>query len=330
MSEEWDQETLTQLINDGVEENLNLDYKAAGSLARSSGKKKEMTKDVSAMANSAGGAIIYGIAEDTVDRHLPGSLDPVSRTEFSKEWIEQVLSNIQPRIDDLVIHSIQLDSDEDDVVYVVEIPQSNTAHQAKDHRYYRRYNFQSVPMTDYEIRDVMSRGLHPRVEMRFALIAETVSVSSFPVGLGPSDRYEERYYLRSRAFNSGNALAQYISCFLDVPSSLLPEEEIEYYDQEEVDGAMYSSMSLQNTHRDVVGMKVPSVPEYGPSRFQPILPGLGFVLNKMRISQSPFKVDPGLELRWKVHSDNARPISGVTKLGDIEIIDERSSPDEAA
>ena len=40
---------------------------------------------------------------------------------------------------------------------VVEIPKSLTAHQARDLRYYRRYNFESVAMVDYEIRDVMNR-----------------------------------------------------------------------------------------------------------------------------------------------------------------------------
>ena len=64
---------LDRLIADGVEENISLDYKAADSLQNTDGKKKEIAKDISAMANSAGGVIIYGIKEhDAVDmRHLP-------------------------------------------------------------------------------------------------------------------------------------------------------------------------------------------------------------------------------------------------------------------
>src|SRR5262249_14876653 len=95
----WDQSELQRLIDDGAEENLTLDYKAADALGTTDGKKKEITKDVSAMANSAGGVIIYGIKEhDEEDKkHLPEMLTPIDRTQFSKEWLEQVINSIQPR-----------------------------------------------------------------------------------------------------------------------------------------------------------------------------------------------------------------------------------------
>lgn len=49
------QADLQNLIDSEVEENLNLDYKAAGALEKNPKKKDEVSKDVSAMANSAGG-----------------------------------------------------------------------------------------------------------------------------------------------------------------------------------------------------------------------------------------------------------------------------------
>jgi predicted HTH transcriptional regulator len=61
----WDEAKLQSYIGNSIEESLTLDYKAADALASSDGKKKEITKDVSAMANSAGGLIIYGISEFT-------------------------------------------------------------------------------------------------------------------------------------------------------------------------------------------------------------------------------------------------------------------------
>ena len=54
---------LDKLIADQVEDNLHLDYKAADALAKTDGKKKEVSKDISALANSDGGIIIYGIKE---------------------------------------------------------------------------------------------------------------------------------------------------------------------------------------------------------------------------------------------------------------------------
>lgn len=167
----WSIDRLNSLIADQTEESLTLDYKRADSLQRTDGKKREITKDVSAMANSAGGTIIYGIAEydDPNKRHKPERLDPVSRGSFSKETLEQVISNIRPRIDGVVITPVTISDMDNSVVFVVEIPQADTAHQATDYRYYKRFNFESVPMEDYEVRDTMSRLKYPKMEISFLI-----------------------------------------------------------------------------------------------------------------------------------------------------------------
>lgn len=163
----WDQSRIQQYIDDEIEESLGLDYKAAGALGRSDSKKKEITKDVSAMANSSGGIIIYGVKEhdENEKRHLPEKIDPVNQSEFSKEWLEHIVNNIHPKINGIAIYPVRINSAEDEVVYVVEIPESITAHQASDKRYYRRYNFESAPMDDYEIRMVMNRERYPTLEI---------------------------------------------------------------------------------------------------------------------------------------------------------------------
>ncbi|WP_417558787.1 helix-turn-helix domain-containing protein [Mesoflavibacter zeaxanthinifaciens] len=68
-------EYLNSLIENKVEENLNLDYKAAGALDKQNNKTSEISKDVSALANSDGGILIYGIIEDKVNKHLPEKID---------------------------------------------------------------------------------------------------------------------------------------------------------------------------------------------------------------------------------------------------------------
>ncbi|MBN1813309.1 MAG: ATP-binding protein [Anaerolineae bacterium] len=173
MTEEWTQERIEQeYIQAQAEESTTLEYKAADALGMTDGKKREIAKDVSALANAAGGIIIYGIKEyDQKDKkHLPERLDPIDRTQFSKEWLEQVINNIRPRIDGLVIHPVPVfeSTRPDNVVYIVEAPQSTTAHQAADLRYYKRYNFECLPMQDYEIRDVMNRGVKPDVDVEFS------------------------------------------------------------------------------------------------------------------------------------------------------------------
>lgn len=170
----WTKHKLEHLITDKVEESLTLDYKRADSLNKNDDKKKfEITKDVVAFANSSGGVLIYGIAEpnDKAKRHLPERLDPVNRSEISKEWIEQIIQTIQPKIDGVVIEPVSIDEPQNLVCYVVEVPKSNTAHQARDHIYYKRHNFNNLPMEDYEIRDVMNRKTYPvlKVSAKFAI-----------------------------------------------------------------------------------------------------------------------------------------------------------------
>jgi len=106
----WDQARIQQHINDEIQESLTLEYKAADSLGKSEGKKTEITKDVSAMANSSGGVIVYGIKEyDASDkRHLPEKIDPVEQDKYSKEWLEQIINNVRPRIDGLIVHPVPL------------------------------------------------------------------------------------------------------------------------------------------------------------------------------------------------------------------------------
>jgi hypothetical protein len=68
----WNEAEIQRYIDDEEEESLTLDYKAADALAKSDGKKTEITKDVSAIANSAGGTIVYGLKEHPTERHKAG------------------------------------------------------------------------------------------------------------------------------------------------------------------------------------------------------------------------------------------------------------------
>jgi len=206
-TETWNVSRLDSMISSKIEENLSLDYKAADAIDDADKKKREITKDVSAMANSNGGTIIYGMAEhvEEAKRHLPEKIDPINRLQFSKEWLEHVISNIKPRIESLRIVPIGIPTNPDHVVYVVEIPKSTTAHQALDFRYYRRYNFESVPMLDYEIRDVMNRQRFPKLAVS----------ASLQFGRG-----EPKGTLHFEVQNIGDVLARHFLAIIHVPVPL--------------------------------------------------------------------------------------------------------------
>src|SRR5262245_36297193 len=159
-------EDLQRLVDEEIQESLTLDYKASPALARDDNSRNELCKDVSAFANSAGGQIIYGIAEKDGN---PVKVDDGS--DLSREWIEQVIdSRVQPRLDGLVITPVPVGGGRH--AYVLTIPQASgrAPHQAPDQKYYKRQNFQSVPMEDYEIRDALRRATTPElyVDLSFA------------------------------------------------------------------------------------------------------------------------------------------------------------------
>jgi hypothetical protein len=206
MNETWDFARLNLLISSKIEENHSLEYKAAGAFSEIDKKKRdvktEITKDISAMANSNGGTIIYGIAEysDDVHRHLPERIDPINRSQFSKEWLEHIISNIEPRIVSLKIIPIEIPTNPDHVVYVVEIPKATTAHQALDLKYYRRYNFECVAMPDYQIREVMNR-------QQFPILSVSATLAFF--GNGGSLHFE--------IHNTSDVMARYFAAIIHTP-----------------------------------------------------------------------------------------------------------------
>lgn len=151
---EFNIEDIQSLIDNEVEENVHLDYKAGEALKKNDSGKNEITKDVSSFANSDGGIIIYGLKEIN---HKPSEISPVDGKDFTKERLEQIIANIQPHIKGVTIHPIRVEGDISKSIYVVKIPRGITLHMATDHRYYKRSNFQSIAMEDYEVKDLFYR-----------------------------------------------------------------------------------------------------------------------------------------------------------------------------
>jgi len=61
MPKNWTEAKIQNFIKSEIEESLTLEYKSGEALEKTEHKKREITKDVSAMANSAGGLLIYGL-----------------------------------------------------------------------------------------------------------------------------------------------------------------------------------------------------------------------------------------------------------------------------
>lgn len=170
MEETWTQQRLEAMIVNKAEESIHLDFKAAGALGKEDGKRKEICKDVSAFANSDGGVLIYGLNEAD---HKADSFDFVDGDIFTKEWLEQTINDgIQRRIEGIHIHPVRFDDDIKKTVYVVEVPVSFAApHMSKDNRFYKRYNFMSVLMEEYEVRHSYDRKKRAKLKIGDVLIS---------------------------------------------------------------------------------------------------------------------------------------------------------------
>lgn len=86
---------------------------------------------------------------------------------FTKEWLEQIInSTINRTIQNIRIFPIRYNSEIKNTVYIVQIPSSIDApHLCKDKRFYKRYNFESVMMEEYEIRQLYGRKLKSKLAL---------------------------------------------------------------------------------------------------------------------------------------------------------------------
>lgn len=315
---EWTLARVNQMIVDQVEESLNLDYKRAAALDR--GKAVEITKDVSSFANSSGGVLIYGVSEDSTHKHLPGALDPVSRTEISKEWLEATILTIQPRIEEVRIFPVAVNVDR--VIYVVEVDQSSTAHQARDHKYYRRWEFSSRPMEDYEVRDVMNRSKHPRIELVFRMER---FISKDPMGIPAFGRQpEEALSLHVYGLNCGAVMGHHVAASVSLPTLLLDKYEVVrsgvIKKGKPIPDLTLKWLDNQKQDRGPMGNVLSDV------RYEPILPGLDLYLGTFSLDLKVLKEkNQDAPLIWRVHCDNAPPVEGEVRLGSIPLDDERDN-----
>jgi hypothetical protein len=161
---DWTETDIKELIREQRPEDLSLDYKRSESLDKS--KKDEIAKDVSAMANSAGGVLLYGLDEQKKTNGPVVFDGGVDAQKFTIEWLEQVIdSNIQRRIDGVRVNKVPM-AGTNNVVYVVSVPQSDRAPHMAAHRYYKRLGTTTAHMEEYEVRDVARRMESPDLDVR--------------------------------------------------------------------------------------------------------------------------------------------------------------------
>ena len=171
--EDWSSERLRRMLEDRVPENLHLDYKDKGSLL-SKKKGEDISKNVSAFMNSDGGVLIYGVPEekDETGTPIPKSdtqqVIGFEKNEVSKEQIEDLITgNISPKPGADLFQISEMNHHQHSV-FVVQVQVGvGEVWQAKDKRYYKRFNFKAEPMEHYEIEVIRNRSKGPNLTLTF-------------------------------------------------------------------------------------------------------------------------------------------------------------------
>lgn len=216
--EDYTFEDIESLIKNNAEESLNLEFKEARALSKEDKYKAEITKDVSAFANSDGGIIIYGIQEK---EHKASHITFINGDEFTKEWLELVInSGINRRIPNLKIYPIHKDGDIKQTVYLVKIPYSMEApHMSKEKLYYKRFNFQSVKMEEYEIRQLYYRKNKAIInilyyDLRLSKVQKTIGIKEAQLSIylnNTGEAFEKDYKTEIKIKNENPLIGDLIS-----------------------------------------------------------------------------------------------------------------------
>ena len=144
-------EDIERLKQNKICESQILDYKSQ--LVEDS----KLLKQVSAFANTQGGYIVFGL-EETGRGGYPKEIPGIDKSQANKERLEQIiLGNIQPRLN-VKIAAIE-HRDPSRAIVVMQIPNSylKPHMNGNDKRFYRRYEFQALPMTEIEVSNMYRR-----------------------------------------------------------------------------------------------------------------------------------------------------------------------------
>jgi Putative DNA-binding domain len=152
----WNESDLQFLIDNKLGETIVREYKQALDIDKPL-DRKELCRYCSAFANSQGGIIIFGLQEsDQAGKgSIPVALSPILDRSLKERAQQIILDGIQPKMD-FRFYSIP-DSKNQGEFIMIDIPKScrglHMVISGQDNRYYIRRDFQSVPMTPFEIEE---------------------------------------------------------------------------------------------------------------------------------------------------------------------------------
>jgi hypothetical protein len=287
--------------------------------------RNELSKQISAFANTGGGTIVYGVSDARpgatrmVDANGGVSLSVKGGT---KEWLEDIIPqlvdlpltrfNIYVAASDAPTSSIAVGKG----LILVEVPESESApHQANDNRYYARVGGKSRPIQHRLVLDIMGRARHPKMNVTCEVI---------PQGWYDGSKKRHIPILRFFCQNQGKVFANYVNGFIFIPVSLagLEEDAVEQtlnnikYIRKYFDNTIYDRVGQVDRYIGPIGgtMKEPTY----ISRFNPVLPSRYCTTSvKLRVPLEQLADHNDAEILWEVYADSAPIERGTIKVAEL-------------
>lgn len=153
---EIDESDLQSLVDNGVREGKEIEYKEALTLF-SSEQRQEFLNDVSSFANTNGGLLFYGVRESKDDAGVPLEVCGLKGENPGKRINDMetiIRTGLEPHLFGVAIRPVSLPSHEDRVVIVLSVPKSfGELHMVKSSgRFYMRNSSGKFHLDVWQIR----------------------------------------------------------------------------------------------------------------------------------------------------------------------------------
>jgi hypothetical protein len=264
-----------------------------------------LSKQVGAFANGAGGRIFVGLDDSgVVDGGVPRNLRSGCRA-----WLEDLVPNaVEPPLRSCNVFEVVGQGPESRIrpghaVYVIDVPASDHApHQSKDNRYYLRIAGKSRPMGHVHVQDVLRRTMHPKV----------VLARMAPYGDAELDTTDPRgprafVQLRLHVANTGRVLAKHVGLEVLVPRPLAGTDARRRTLEigQVIDSQKPGQVSYFRYH---------PVPVFPSQEVQACALWVSFHRNNLGL------VRAGASVGWVLYADDAEPVRGSRELRSFQVV----------
>lgn len=285
-------------------------------------KLTKLAKEISALANSGGGFLAFGIDDKTMEIY-DGGVD-ISIGHNTKEWLENVLPGlIDPPLRHFNVLTITGNTvgsaiQRGKAVYVVDICESEQApHQSvKDQKYYIRSGSHAIPANHQIVMDILGRRKNPKIDISFNFAASNQETPNRFVQEG------DHPLLVIKMRNVGSVLANFVIVVIYIPKYLIPGQLVHNWEPAIIDNIQYLRITRENA---IVEIWSPNgeIMARAPGRYVPMLP------NSTHTTQVPlcdelynhkrYFQQNKVKLCWEIFADNGPEVKGEVLMEKIKI-----------